>query len=44
MQRVGARLDEIRQADPPAEMQFGMNNAWSKKLLVALLRRCGFKP
>jgi len=43
-ERIEARLGEIRRTDPAIEMQFNMRNPWSKKLLVALLRRYGFKP
>ena len=43
-ERIEARLGEIRRTDPAVEMQFNMRNPWSKKLLVALLRRYGFKP
>jgi hypothetical protein len=44
LERFRARLKEIQKSDPPVEYKFGMNNHWSRKLLVALLRRYGINP
>jgi hypothetical protein len=44
LERYRARLKEIQKSDPPIEFRFGMSNAWSRKLLVALLRRYGIHP
>jgi len=44
MERVRARLEELGQSDPPVEQQFSMTNRWSRKLLIALLRRYGVTP
>jgi hypothetical protein len=42
--RVRARLDEIRRHDPAAEVQFSIQDLWSRKLFLALCRRYGLKP
>jgi hypothetical protein len=42
--RVRSRLDEIRQRDPAAEVQFSIQDLWSRKLFLALCRRYGLKP
>ena len=44
MDRIRSRLDATRESDPPIEYRFGALDAWSKKLLTALLRRYGLKP
>ena len=44
MQRMRERLERIQESDPPVEYQFTLNNMWSRKLFVALLRRYGIKP
>ena len=44
LQRIKDRLKEIQQTDPPVEYKFTMSNMWSRKLLVALLRRYDIKP
>ncbi len=43
-ERILARLKEFEQRDPPVEYKFTMSSMWSKKLLVALLRRYGIRP
>ncbi len=43
-ERIVARLDRQRQADPPVEYHFSMENEWSRKLFVALARRYGLEP
>src|SRR5712691_3751447 len=42
--RIAAKLTEHEVADPPVEYRFTLNNPWSRKLLVALLRRYGIRP
>jgi hypothetical protein len=42
--RVRARLDEIRRHDPATEVQFSIQDLWSRKLFLALCRRYGMKP
>ena len=44
LERIRQRLEEAREADPPIEYTFPMPDMWSRKLLVALLRRYGIKP
>ena len=44
MERIRTRLRDFQQSDPPIEYKFGMLDMWSRKLLVALLRRYGIKP
>ena len=42
--RVRARLEEIRRRDPAAEVQFSIQDLWSRRLFLALCRRYGLKP
>lgn len=42
--RIRQRLEEVRQVDPPVEYKFTLNDMWSRKLFVALLRRYGIQP
>jgi spore cortex formation protein SpoVR/YcgB (stage V sporulation) len=42
--RIRQRLEAARQADPPIEYRFTLNDMWSRKLFVALLRRYGIEP
>ena len=42
--RIVARLREVEKADPPIEFKFTLADAWSHRLLLALLRRYGLKP
>jgi hypothetical protein len=44
LERIRARLDRVQQSDPPVEFTFTLNDMWSRKLLVALLRRYGIEP
>jgi hypothetical protein len=43
-QRVQARLHTLERSDPPVEYRFTLNNTWSRRLFVALLRRYGLSP
>ena len=42
-ERVEARLQTLRK-DATKEVSFSLNNPWSQRLLIALLRRHGFEP
>ena len=42
--RVQARLRRMEQEAPPVEYRFTLNNTWSRRLFVALLRRYGVRP
>ncbi len=44
LERIRQRLDETKRIDPPIEYKFTLPDSWSRKLLVALLRRYGLKP
>ena len=44
LQRIRTRLKDLQQTDPPIEYRFSMTNQWSRRLLVALLRRYGIEP
>ena len=43
-ERILKLLEEAQEHDPPIEYRFSMNDSWSRKLLVALMRRYGIKP
>jgi hypothetical protein len=43
-ERILARLATLVREDPPIEYRFTMADAWSRKVLVALLRRYGITP
>jgi hypothetical protein len=43
--KVAERLADVKpKSDPATEYRFSMENAWSRKLFVALARRSGLKP
>ena len=42
--RIRQRLEHTERTDPPIEYKFTMSNMWSRRLLVALLRRYGIRP
>jgi len=44
MQRIRGRLKEIHKTEPPTEFKFRLTDMWSRRLLVALLRRYGIRP
>jgi len=44
IEKIRERLHRLEAVDPPVEFKFSMNNAWSRKLFVALLRRYGIQP
>ena len=43
-QRIAAKLRQHEAADPSIEYRFTLNNPWSRKLFLALLRRYGIRP
>jgi len=43
-ERIRRRLREVAKSDPPVEYRFGVTDGWSRKLLLALLRRYGVHP
>ena len=43
-QRIAAKLQRQGLADPPVEYRFTLDNVWSRKLFLALLRRYGIRP
>lgn len=44
LKRVRQRLEAIQQQDPPVEYRFTLADSWSRRLLLALLRRYGIRP
>ena len=43
-ERITARLKEIEPEEPSTEHRFSLDNQWSRKLFVALLRRYDIHP
>lgn len=43
-QRIKNKIEQCIEADPPVEYKFTLQNMWSRKLFVALLRRYDLKP
>jgi hypothetical protein len=44
IERIRERLAKLQTEDKPVEFRFTMQDMWSRKLLVALLRRYGITP
>src|SRR3989442_13125311 len=44
LHRIAARLKDSEQIDPAIEYRFTLNDTWSRKLFLALLRRYGIRP
>ena len=42
--RIAQRLAGLVDTDPPIEYRFTLDNTWSRKLFLALLRRYDLKP
>jgi len=42
--RLRERLASMQQSDPPIEMRFSVHDPWSRRLLIAMLRRYGIRP
>lgn len=43
-ERIQARLASIAQRERSKEFRFSMDNPWSRKIFIALLRRYGINP
>jgi hypothetical protein len=43
-ERIRARLEEMARQEPPVEYRFAVGDVWSRRLLIALLRRYGLTP
>ena len=43
-ERIRQRIKEIARTEPPVEYRFSVPDDWSRKLLLALLRRYGIEP
>jgi hypothetical protein len=41
---IRERLSKLRESDPPVEFTFTLSDAWSRKLMLALMRRYGIEP
>ncbi|MGB2611656.1 MAG: hypothetical protein WBC80_22005 [Isosphaeraceae bacterium] len=44
LRRISERLASLKVSDPPTEYRFSLENTWSRKLFLALLRRYGLRP
>lgn len=44
MQRIRERLRQIQESDSPIEYKFTMTDMWSRRVLLALLRRYDIRP
>ena len=43
-ERIRGRLEELEHDDEPQEYKFCLQHIWSRRLLLALLRRYGIRP
>src|SRR5436305_9638297 len=43
-ERIRARLESLTQQERSEEYRFSMDNPWSRKIFIALLRRYGIDP
>ena len=43
-ERIKNKIEQHREADPPVEYKFTLQNMWSRRLFVALLRRYDLQP
>ncbi|MBS0204359.1 MAG: hypothetical protein JSS49_15755 [Planctomycetes bacterium] len=41
---IRTRLENLRNSDPPIEFTFTLQDTWSRKLMLALMRRYGIIP
>ncbi len=42
--RIKKRIELCQQIDPPVEYKFSLDNTWSRRLFIALLRRYDIEP
>jgi hypothetical protein len=43
-ERIRRRLKDLQLSDPPVEQKFRLTDVWSRRLLLALMRRYGIRP
>ena len=43
-ERILDRLRSLEGVDPPVEFKFSVSDQWSRRVLIALLRRYGIRP
>ena len=43
-ERIRRRLKDLKLSDPPVEQKFRLTDVWSRRLLLALMRRYGIRP
>jgi len=43
-ERIRRRLKDLALSDPPVEQKFRLTDVWSRRLLLALMRRYGIRP
>ena len=43
-QRIKDKLEKYKESEPPVEYKFTLQNMWSRRLFVALLRRYELRP
>ena len=43
-ERIRQRLKELQLSDPEVEQKFRLTDVWSRRLLLALMRRYGIRP
>ena len=43
-QRIRDKIEQYKEVDPPVEYKFTLQNMWSRRLFVGLLRRYDIKP
>ncbi|HVS64956.1 MAG TPA: hypothetical protein VMT85_15795 [Thermoanaerobaculia bacterium] len=44
IRRIKERLASVAPSDPPVESRFSIENSWSRRLFIALLRRYELEP
>jgi len=44
LERIRRRLADLQRSDPPIEQKFRLTDVWSRRLLLALMRRYGIRP
>ena len=44
LQRIRRKLENLERSDPPVEHKFRLTDIWSRRLLLALMRRYGLRP
>ena len=44
LRRISERVASLERSEPSTEYRFSLENTWSRKLFLALLRRYGLRP